>query len=144
MCVYVYAMPAKVHVHYMQQCLSTHLIIVSFCSTILYYLPTIPLLSFHLPCCSLHTLVYLLTLVWTMCTLLALILFTKSYMSMSSSIFSLSSMASKAMKVPVLPTPALQWTSRGGPDGKWSLRMLLINARMLCLLCGTPYWGQPQ
>ena len=61
---------------------------------------------------------------------------------MVPSLFNLWSMASRTMNVPVLPTPALQCTSRGGPAGGCFLRTKEMKAVTQVLSSGTPWSGQ--
>ena len=62
----------------------------------------------------------------------------------SSSSFILSSMLSRTMNAPVLPTPALQCTSRGqGSEYGWMVRMRQMKLTSTTPFCGTPWSGQP-
>ncbi len=84
-----------------------------------------------------------LTIVWTISVLLCLISATSSYIFNEVSFLSiLCIMESNTIKVPVLPTPALQWTMTGGPSGGWVWRTLLANAIITVLSAGTPWSGQ--
>ena len=85
-----------------------------------------------------------LTRVCTMKTRFALMLRRNSYTLTVSSTFILSSMLSSRMKVPVLPTPALQCTSMGGPSLLWIFRTRRMKAMREVANFGTPWSGQPR
>ena len=57
--------------------------------------------------------------------------------------FNLSSIQSKMMKTPDLPTPELQCTTRGEPSCLCSLRTRLMNPMKEVADEGTPVSGQP-
>ena len=85
---------------------------------------------------------YVHTIVWTIRTLCVLMRFTKPYTLTEVSLWILSSIESSVINVPVLPTPALQWTSRGGPVSLlWPLCVLRINAINDVANFGTPWSG---
>ena len=85
----------------------------------------------------------ILTKVWTMSTLLCLIFLTNSYTFTDLSALIRSNIASKVMKVPVLPTPALQCTSNGLPTSLlWPFCTLLMKEMREVANLGTPWSGQ--
>lgn len=85
----------------------------------------------------------ILTRVWTKYILFALICVKNSCTLTVSSTFNLSIILSSIMKVPVLPTPALQWTSNGTPLFLlWSFCTRLIKFMREVANCGTPWSGQ--
>ena len=79
-----------------------------------------------------------------MSTRWALSCLRNSKMLRLSSFFILSSMLSRTMNAPVLPTPALQCTSRGqGSEYGWMVRMRQMKLTSTTPFCGTPWSGQP-
>ena len=98
----------------------------------------------HVDPVPLSTTHHLLTKVWTMWTLCLLICVRNSYTLTVFSSLILSNMESRRMKVPVRPTPALQWTNMGLFSFWWwwcSRRMKVM--REVAYL-GTPLSGQPR
>ena len=83
------------------------------------------------------------TRVWTMSTLLSRRLTRNSYTLMLFCSLIRSSMESKRIKVPVLPTPALQCTTRGTPLSLlWAFWTLRRNEMREVANLGTPWSGQ--
>lgn len=84
----------------------------------------------------------LLTSVCTMLHLCCLILFTNSCTLTFRSCRIFMSMASKVIKVPVRPTPALQCTTSGGPAGGWIFLTRFRKPMRAMAYLGTPWSGQ--
>ena len=84
-----------------------------------------------------------LTAVWTNCVLCSRIPFINPYTSIVVKSIIRNIKESKAMKVPVRPTPALQCTNRGALLlGGCDTRTRRMNATSRLDCCGTPWSGQ--